>query len=56
MPLSGLGVAVIVGAQVLTLTALSGAVVVALGCVVGLSRPSDRGVAAAPAIAQRNAW
>jgi drug/metabolite transporter (DMT)-like permease len=46
MPLSGLGVAVIVGAQALTITALSGAVVVALGCVVGLSRPSDRVAAA----------
>jgi drug/metabolite transporter (DMT)-like permease len=46
MPLSGLGVAVIVGAQALTITALSGAVVVAVGCVVGLSRRSDGPVAA----------
>jgi len=45
MPLSGLGVAVIVGAQALTITALGGAVVVAFGCVVGLSRSSDRGLA-----------
>ncbi|MBP2320845.1 drug/metabolite transporter (DMT)-like permease [Kibdelosporangium banguiense] len=37
MPLSGLGVAVIVGAQALTITALGGAVVVAAGCVLGLS-------------------
>jgi drug/metabolite transporter (DMT)-like permease len=41
MPLSGLGVAVIVGAQPLTITALTGAVVVALGCTAGLrARPS----------------
>ncbi|MEV4318723.1 DMT family transporter [Actinocrispum sp. NPDC049592] len=37
MPLSGLGVAVIVGAQPLTITALGGALVVAAGCFVGLS-------------------
>jgi drug/metabolite transporter (DMT)-like permease len=41
MPLSGLGVAVIVGAQPLTITALTGAVVVALGCVIGLRRRRD---------------
>lgn len=37
MPLSGLGVAVIVGAQALTITALAGAVVVAVGCAAGLN-------------------
>jgi drug/metabolite transporter (DMT)-like permease len=37
MPLSGLGVAVIVGAQPLTITALGGAVVVAIGCATGLT-------------------
>lgn len=42
MPLSGLGVAVIVGAQPLTITALIGAVVVALGCAAGLSGNRDR--------------
>jgi drug/metabolite transporter (DMT)-like permease len=41
MPLSGLGVAVIVGAQSLTITALIGAVVVALGCAAGLSGNRD---------------
>lgn len=43
MPLSGLGVAVIVGAQPLTITALIGAVVVALGCAAGLSVSGNRG-------------
>ncbi|WP_235038831.1 DMT family transporter [Kibdelosporangium aridum] len=42
MPLSGLGVAVIVGAQALTITALSGAVVVAAGCAAGLSGSRGR--------------
>ncbi|MBE1467799.1 DMT family transporter [Kibdelosporangium phytohabitans] len=42
MPLSGLGVAVIVGAQPLTITALFGALVVALGCAAGLSGNRDR--------------
>ncbi|MET0134792.1 MAG: DMT family transporter [Kibdelosporangium sp.] len=37
MPLSGLGVAVIVGVQPLTITALGGAVVVAIGCATGLT-------------------
>ncbi|GAB3871438.1 hypothetical protein GCM10029964_007750 [Kibdelosporangium lantanae] len=37
MPLSGLGVAVIVGAQPLTITAVVGAVVVAAGCATGLA-------------------
>jgi drug/metabolite transporter (DMT)-like permease len=46
MPLSGLGVGVIVGAQPLTITALSGASVVAIGCAIGLGRRSDRGVPA----------
>nr|WP_232328237.1 DMT family transporter [Kibdelosporangium sp. MJ126-NF4] len=42
MPLSGLGVAVIVGAQTLTITALVGALVVALGCAAGLSGSRDK--------------
>jgi drug/metabolite transporter (DMT)-like permease len=55
MPLSGLGVAVIVGAQPLTITAAVGAVVVAAGCVTGLagrrsrSRPCPRRRARGPA-------
>lgn len=42
MPLSGLGVAVIVGAQPLTITALTGALVVAVGCVIGLRGTRSR--------------
>ncbi|MCE7008583.1 DMT family transporter [Kibdelosporangium philippinense] len=49
MPLSGLGVAVIIGAQTLTVNAFMGAVVVAAGCAAGLSGNRERTLPLTPA-------